>query len=119
MFVLKLEPHPSFQRSGNDLLTAIHITLSEGLFGFSRILLAHLDGRGIHVNSPPGKIIKPGDSIVIKGEGMPVYKNPDQKGDLYVVFKIDMPDDAWLQSIDRQVSLNLVGETFSVVHLLP
>ena len=103
VFVLKQTPHDSFQRSGNDLLTAVHITLSEALFGFSRILVTHLDGRGIHVSSPPGKIIKPGESIVAKGEGMPVYKHPDAKGDLYIVFKIDMPGEEWLKTVDQAV----------------
>jgi len=64
--------------------------------------VTHLDGRGIHVDSPAGKIIKPGDSIVIRGEGMPVFKNPEQKGNLYVVFKVDMPDDQWLQNADQK-----------------
>ena len=103
VFVLKQTPHDSFQRSGNDLLTAVHITLSEALFGFSRILVTHLDGRGIHMSSPPGKIIKPGESIVAKGEGMPVYKQPDTKGDMYIVFKIDMPGEEWLNTADRAV----------------
>jgi DnaJ-class molecular chaperone len=104
VFVLKQTPHDSFQRSGNDLLTAVHITLSEALFGFSRILVTHLDGRGIHVGSPPGKIIKPGESIVAKGEGMPAYKHPDTKGDMYIVFKIDMPGEEWLKTVsDRAV----------------
>lgn len=103
VFVLKQTPHDSFQRSGNDLLTAVHITLSEALLGFSRILVTHLDGRGIHMTSPPGKIIKPGDSVIAKGEGMPVYKHPDTNGDLYVVFKIDMPGEEWLSTVDRAV----------------
>ena len=103
VFVLKQTPHDSFQRSGNDLLTAVHITLSEALFGFSRILVTHLDGRGIHVSSPPGKIIKPGESIVARGEGMPTYKHPDTKGDLYIVFKIDMPGGEWLNTVNQAV----------------
>jgi len=103
VFVLKQTPHDSFQRSGNDLLTAVHITLSEALFGFSRILVTHLDGRGIHVSSPPGKIIKPGESIVARGEGMPTYKHPDTKGDLYIVFKIDMPGEEWLNTVNQAV----------------
>jgi len=104
VFVLKQTPHDSFQRSGNDLLTSVHITLSEALFGFSRILVTHLDGRGIHMSSPPGKTVKPGESVVAKGEGMPVYKHPDSKGDLYIVFKIDMPGEEWLNTVDRAVS---------------
>lgn len=103
IFVLKASPHESFERSGNDLLTNVSITLSEALLGFSRILITHLDGRGIKVTSPPGKIISAGESIVLRGEGMPVHKSPDQKGNLYVVLHIDMPDENWLKSINRKV----------------
>jgi DnaJ family protein A protein 2 len=104
IFVLRASPHDSFERSGNDLLTNVSITLSEALLGFSRILITHLDGRGVKVTSPPGKIINPGESIVLRGEGMPVHKNPDQKGNLYVVIHIDMPDENWLKNINRTVS---------------
>ncbi|KAL6302474.1 DnaJ-domain-containing protein [Sparassis latifolia] len=101
IFMLKAHRHDSFERTGNDLLTTVHVTLSEALLGFSRILITHLDGRGVHVSSPPGKIIKPGDSIVLRGEGMPVYKNPDQKGNLYVVLEVDMPDETWIKAVDK------------------
>lgn len=100
IFVLKATPHESFERSGNDLLTNITITLSEALLGFSRIILTHLDGRGVKMTSPPGKIIKPSDSIVLRGEGMPVYRRPDERGDLYVIFNVEMPDESWLKSVD-------------------
>jgi DnaJ homolog subfamily A member 2 len=103
IFLLKTRPHASFERSGNDLLTKVHITLSEALLGFSRILLTHLDGRGIHVSSTPGRIYKSGDTIMIRGEGMPIYKNPDQKGQMYVVFEVDMPGEDWLKTIDPKV----------------
>lgn len=35
---------------------------------------------------------------------MPVYKHPDQKGDLFVVFQLEMPDDGWLGNVDQAVS---------------
>lgn len=105
VFVLKCKPHTSFERSGNDLLTTVHITLSEALLGFSRILLTHLDGRGVHVSSPKGKIIKPGDSIVLRGEGMPHRGNPDQKGQLYVILEVDMPEEGWLASVDQKACI--------------
>jgi DnaJ family protein A protein 2 len=85
-------------------LTNITITLSEALLGFSRIILTHLDGRGVKMASPPGKIIKPQDSIVLRGEGMPVYRRPDEKGDLYVIFHVEMPDENWLKLVDVKVS---------------
>lgn len=105
VFVLKAQPHDSFERNGNDLLVHAKITLSEALLGFSRILITHLDGRGIKVTSTPGKILQPDASIVIRGEGMPIFKHPDTKGDLYVLFEIEMPDSSWLRSIDRRVCI--------------
>lgn len=104
IFLLKVLPHESFERSGDDLLTHVTITLSEALLGFSRIILTHLDGRGVKLTTPPGKIIKPQDSIVLRGEGMPVYRRPNQKGDLYVIFDIEMPDEQWLRTADVKVS---------------
>lgn len=85
-------------------MTKAKITLSESLLGFSRILITHLDGRGIKVSSKQGKIIKPGDTIILKGEGMPHYKAPDRKGDLYVVFDVEFPTAEWLASVDKTVS---------------
>jgi DnaJ-class molecular chaperone len=108
VFLLQAIPHESFERSGNDLLTHITITLSEALLGFSRVIITHLDGRGIKLSTPPGKIIKPQDSLVLRGEGMPLYRRPDEKGDLYVLIDIEMPDQDWLSSIDRNVSLSAV-----------
>ncbi|KAF8896222.1 hypothetical protein BD779DRAFT_1494583 [Infundibulicybe gibba] len=108
VFVLKSTPHTSFERSGNQLITHVKITLSEALLGFSRILITHLDGRGIRVSSPPGKIIQPDDAIVLRGEGMPVYKSPDQKGDLYVVFAVEMPDPQWLKTVDQHALASLL-----------
>jgi DnaJ family protein A protein 2 len=101
--VLNATPHESFERNGSDLLTHVNLTLSEALLGFSRIILTHLDGRGIKFSSPPGNIIKSDDAIVLRGEGMPVHKRPDEKGNLYVMFEIEMPTPNWLMSVDKKV----------------
>lgn len=84
----------------------MQITLSESLLGFSRVLIKHLDGRGIRVTSEKGKMIKPGDTIIVKGEGMPQYKNPLNKGDLYVAFEIEYPTTEWLTSVDKKVCIH-------------
>jgi len=108
IFILNAQPHESFERSGDDLLAHVMITLSEALLGFSRIILKHLDGRGVKLTTPAGKIIKPQDSIVIRGEGMPIYRRPQDKGDLYVVFDIEMPDQNWLKTVDIKVSASSI-----------
>ena len=107
IFRLKTLQHDSFERSGSDLLANVKITLSEALLGFSRILITHLDGRGVSISSPPGKIITPGHTIKLRGEGMPTFKSPDRKGDLYIVLAIEMPDTEWVRSVDQAVGTYL------------
>lgn len=62
-----------------------------------------MDGRGIRVSSPPGKIIRPKDTIILRGEGMPVFKQPDEKGDMFVVLDVEMPTEQWLRTVDTEV----------------
>ncbi|EAU85530.2 chaperone regulator [Coprinopsis cinerea okayama7 len=119
IFVLKAQKHESFQRIGNDLLTQVKITLSEALLGFSRILVTHLDGRGIRVSSPPGKIINPNDAIILRGEGMPIFKRPDDKGDLHVVLTVEMPDADWLNTVDIKALSTLLPPKKEDIEPLP
>ncbi|KDN45667.1 hypothetical protein RSAG8_04751, partial [Rhizoctonia solani AG-8 WAC10335] len=100
IFVLKLKDHNSFHTHGSSLMIVVHITLSEALTGFNRVLFTHLDGRGIRVASGGKKITRSQDVIKIVGEGMPVL-NTSKKGDLYVTFVVDMPDDEWFKSLDQ------------------
>ncbi|CAD6506073.1 BgTH12-07005 [Blumeria graminis f. sp. triticale] len=94
VFTLVQDPHEVFQRSGNDLSAEVHITLAESLTGFNRVVLKHLDNRGIQICHPRGKIMRPEQVIKIVGEGMPIKKT-DAKGDLFLTVKIDFPSDKW------------------------
>ncbi|OAQ66706.1 chaperone protein dnaJ 2 [Pochonia chlamydosporia 170] len=95
VFTLVEEHHDTFSRLGNDLSAELTVTLAEALTGFSRVVLKHLDGRGIHLERPRGKILRPGDCLKIPGEGMPM-KRGDVKGDLYLLVTVEFPDDGWL-----------------------
>lgn len=116
VLVLALKEHESFERAGSDLLAHIRITLSEALLGFSRVILTHLDGRGIHFDSRKSsekKIYKSGDTVVIRGEGMPIWKkdrkhSPIERGDLFILFEVEMPTEDWLESVDIKVGTNAV-----------
>ncbi|KAL7627116.1 DnaJ-like protein xdj1 [Parahypoxylon ruwenzoriense] len=96
VFVLEEEPHEVFHRIGNDLSADLEITLAEALCGFSRVVVQHLDGRGIFINHPQGKVLNPGQVLKVEGEGMPL-KRGDAKGDLYLIVKIDFPEDGWMK----------------------
>ncbi|RKF59942.1 DnaJ protein-like protein xdj1 [Erysiphe neolycopersici] len=104
IFTLDQVDHEAFSRFQNNLSTEIHITLTEALTGFDRVVLKHLDGRGIRINHPPGKIMKPGQTIKIKGEGMPIKKS-DCKGDLFLFVKVDFPEENWAKNPSSLTSL--------------
>lgn len=96
MFVLTGGDHPTFKRAGADLLHPLEVTLADALCGFSRVILRHLDGRGIHIDHPQGRVLKPDQILRVKGEGMP-RKRSDNKGDLYLVVSVKFPEDGWLK----------------------
>ncbi|KAF3854751.1 hypothetical protein F7725_022806 [Dissostichus mawsoni] len=84
-----------FRRDANDLHIVQRIGLVEALCGF-QMTVAHLDGRQLLVKYPPGKVIEPGSVRMVKGEGMPQYRNPFEKGDLYVKFDVQFPENNWI-----------------------
>jgi len=91
IIILHEKSHEHFQRNGDDLLMNRTITLTEALCGFS-FVVRHLDGRDLLIKNPMGAIVKPGDVKAIMGEGMPLYKNPFEKGNLYITFEITFPE---------------------------
>ena len=96
IFTLVEEPHDVFTRLGYDLSAELKVSLSEALTGFSRPVLKHLDGRGIAINRPRGKVLRPGDCLKVEGEGMP-KKRGEARGDLYLLVDIEFPEDGWLK----------------------
>lgn len=90
IIVIQQAPHNFFHRSGDNLHINLTITLTEALCGFSKVI-KHLDDRDLVIVHPPGNVIKPGDEKKIESEGMPIYRNPMLKGNLYVSFNIKFP----------------------------
>ena len=98
IFSLVQVEHRVFRRAGADLLAEIEVTLSEALCGFSRVVIKHLDGRGIQLQHPQpiARVLKPGQVIKVENEGMP-YKKSDLKGSLFLVVNVKFPDYKWLE----------------------
>ncbi len=99
VFTLEETAHETFERVGADLRAVLKIGLVEALTGFNRVVLTHLDGRGIQlkVQQPNGKVLRPGQVLKIPGEGMPL-KRSDAKGDLFLVVEVEFPEDGWIKS---------------------
>ncbi|KAL4572378.1 hypothetical protein LXL04_019152 [Taraxacum kok-saghyz] len=88
VFIIDEKPHPLLKRDGNDLVLTQKISLCEALTGHV-IQLSTLDGRSLTI--PINSVISPTYEEVVKGEGMPIPKEPTKKGNLRVKFNIKFP----------------------------
>ena len=99
VFRIVQEEHPTFTRAGSDLTATIDVTLAESLTGFTRVVVKHLDGRGIEIRHPKvkGEVLSPGQVLKVPGEGMTIQRS-DARGDLYLVVNVQFPDEKWKPS---------------------
>lgn len=116
IIVLEQKEHAVFHRQDKDLVMKTNIKLVEALCGFKRTVET-LDNRMIiissesgncltqlvcflsfgeqchfkfheHLFSSTGEVIKHGDVKCVQNEGMPIYKNPHEKGQLIIQFQV-------------------------------
>ncbi|OXU30508.1 hypothetical protein TSAR_011545 [Trichomalopsis sarcophagae] len=90
VILLDEKQHDVFRRSGNDLIMRMNLELVEALCGFQKVIQT-LDQRDLVVTSLPGQVVKHGDLKCIPGEGMPVWKDPFNKGRLIIQFVVNFP----------------------------
>ncbi|XP_061343002.1 uncharacterized protein LOC133289149 isoform X2 [Gastrolobium bilobum] len=88
VFVIDEKPHSVFKRDGNDLVVTQKISLVEALTGYTAQLTT-LDGRNLTI--PINSVVSPTYEEVVKGEGMPIPKEPSKKGNLRIKFNIKFP----------------------------
>ncbi len=88
IFVVDEKKHPQFERDGNDLITTKVVDLHEALLGTS-VFITTLNGKSINVDIP--EIVSPKYVKVLVGEGMPLSKSPNSKGDMKIKFDIRFP----------------------------
>jgi DnaJ homolog subfamily B member 4 len=95
VFVVEEKPHARFTREDNNLRTKVPLPLVDALSG-SKLptrTVELLDGRKLSVKVPEG-VVKPGQTTIIAGEGMPIRKQTEgkKKGDLIVEWDIVFPE---------------------------
>lgn len=88
VFIIDEKPHAVFKRDGNDLVVTQKISLAEALTGYTAQITT-LDGRSLTI--PVNSVISPTYEEVVKGEGMPIPKEPTRKGNLRIKFDIKFP----------------------------
>ncbi|XP_022981315.1 dnaJ homolog subfamily B member 4-like isoform X1 [Cucurbita maxima] len=88
VFVIDEKPHDVFKRDGNDIIMNHRVTLAEALGG-TTIYVTMLNGRNLSI--PVIDIVSPGYELVLAREGMPIVREPGNRGDLRIKFDVKFP----------------------------
>ncbi|MCB0737622.1 MAG: J domain-containing protein [Bacteroidetes bacterium] len=97
IITLKVHEQPPFERKGNDLYKTQTVDLYTAVLG-GKISIETLAGE-VTLTLPEGT--PNGKKLRLKGKGMPVYGKPDEKGDLYLELKVELPSK--LSAQERQL----------------
>ena len=84
---IKVEPHPYFGRSGDDVTITVPVTLAEAIGG-AKIHVPTIDGK-VAVTIPPGA--NSGTTLRLKGKGA---GKEGSRGDQMVTLRVMLPDRA-------------------------
>jgi curved DNA-binding protein len=88
LLIVEVEPDPQFERKGDDLQTELKIDMFTALLG-GEIEVPTLR-RPVKLKIPAGT--QSGRRFRVPGKGMPVLRQVDQHGDLYVRIAITIPE---------------------------
>ena len=85
--IMKVEPHPFFDRRGDDLYTVIPITVTEASLG-AKVEVPTIDGRS-QVRIPPGT--DSGKKLRLREKGAPSARHAGKRGDQIIEVQIVVP----------------------------
>jgi molecular chaperone DnaJ len=85
--ITDVQPHPYFDRRGDDLYTVVPITVTEASLG-AKIEVPTLDGRAL-LRVPPGT--NSGQKLRLRDKGVPNVRSAGKRGDLYVELQVVVP----------------------------
>jgi curved DNA-binding protein len=83
---VKIQPHPTFRREGQDLVVDVPVTIAEAVLG-TKVDVPTLEG-SVTMTVPPGT--SSGQRLRVRGFGLP-KPGTSGKGDQYVEVKIVVP----------------------------
>src|ERR1700720_1625926 len=85
--ITRVQPHPFFDRRGDDLYTAVPVTVTEASLG-AKVEVPTIDGRA-QVRIPPGT--NSGKRLRLREKGAPSSRNPGKRGDQIIEVQVVVP----------------------------
>ncbi len=89
MLKVHIAPKPGYERRGSDVYVTVSIPYTTAVLG-GEAIVPTLTGR---VSCKIAAGTQPGSRIRLKNKGIPSMKNPNHRGDEYVVIQIEVPRD--------------------------
>ncbi|MFN8476037.1 MAG: J domain-containing protein [Anaerolineae bacterium] len=86
--VVEVAPNAMYEREGDDLTVDVPVDLYTAVLG-GEANVPTIKGTRLNLRIPAGT--QPGQRIRLRGQGMPLLKTPEQRGDLYARIKVDLP----------------------------
>jgi curved DNA-binding protein len=88
--VVDVQDDPRFERDGNDLETRVDVDIYTAILG-GEAPVRTPDGRSVMLRIPPET--QNGTQFRLRGKGMPALNHPQDRGDLYAVVDVRLPED--------------------------
>ena len=85
---IRLTPHPTFERKGQDLYVRVPVPLTTAVLG-GEANVHTLGGKSLRLKIPP--TTQHGQMFRLKGHGMPIPGKPNEFGDLYATSDVQLP----------------------------
>lgn len=87
-FIVEEKPHPLFTRDGDDIIHTVDLDLKEALTGWKRTVTT-IDGKRLQLEK--GGPTQPGSRDSYPQLGMPISKNPGERGNFIVKYNVMFP----------------------------
>lgn len=100
--ITNVQPHPFFERRGDDLYTFVPVTVSEASLG-AKVEVPTIDGRA-QVRIPPGT--NSGKRLRLREKGAPSAGNPGKRGDQIIEVQVIVPkpEDERVRNLLKELS---------------
>jgi len=92
--LIHVREHERFMRQGDELVTVVDVPAPRAALG-TTVWVDGIDGEEIEIEIPAGT--QPGDSINVRGAGMPSLSKRGRDGDLVAVVNVQIP-----RKLDRE-----------------
>jgi molecular chaperone DnaJ len=116
--LIRVREHERFLRDGDDLVTVIDVPAPRAALG-TTMTLEGLDGAELSLDIPAGT--QPGQTLTVRGAGMPMLQRQGRAGDLRAVVNVQIPrkldreQRALLEQLAESVRPEQLGESETLV----